>query len=112
MSSIYSLHIFQFRFCAGLKICLLRNKAEKARQDSSSDTQNHSEPEDQTIRVSKLRQQRLVSNPSPALSLPPKLDPPVQVTGPPKPPRYSFPGQDRRLGDGGTASDGELDQRY
>jgi len=102
------------RFCAGLKICLLRNKAEKARsQDSSSDTQNFSDPDDQSIRVTKLRQQRIVCNLSPALSLPPKLDPPVQVTtaGPPKPPRHSFPAHDRRLGDGGAASDGELDQK-
>jgi len=102
------------RFCAGLKICLLRSKAEKARsQDSSSDTQNVSEQEDHSIRVSKLNQQRIVYNPSPALSLPPKLDPPAQMTieGPPKPPRHSFPGHERRLGDGGAASDGELDQK-
>lgn len=108
---------YTFRFCAGLKICLLRNKAEKARQDSSSDNQNHSESEEQSLRLSKLRhQQRLGGNPpSPALSLPPKLDPPIhQVNnaGPPKPPRYAFSDQDRRLGgDGGAASDGELDGR-
>ena len=97
----------------------MRNKAEKARQDSSSDTQYQSETEEQSVRVLKLRQQRIVSNPaSPALSLPPKLDPPyhqqqqgsaVSAGGPPKPPRYSFPEYDRRLGgDGGAASDGEL----
>ena len=27
---------FLYRFCAGLKICLLRNQKERARQDSSS----------------------------------------------------------------------------
>jgi len=98
------------RFCAGLKICLLRNKAEKGRRDSSSHSNDMSENEEQSCRVNKLRQQRLLGNPSPALSLPPRLDSPA-VPGPPKPPRHPFLDQDRRLGDGGAASDGELEQK-
>jgi len=99
------------RFCAGLKICLLRNKAEKGRQDSSSQSNDTvSENEEQSVRLTKLRQQRTMANPSPALSLPPKLEP-QNVPGPPKPPRNAFLDQDRRLGDGGAASDGELEHR-
>ena len=57
--------------------------------------------------MSMLRQQRMLGNPSPALSLPPRLDPP----GPPKPPRHPLQGLDRRTGDGGAASDGEIEQQ-
>ena len=67
-----------------------------------------SEPEDNTLRVSQLRKQRYVSTQSPTPSLPPAipLDP---SHGPPKPPRTSF-GDSRKLGDGGAASDGEIDR--
>ena len=57
-----------------------------------------------------LRQQRILGNPSPALSLPSRLDPPLHP-GPPKPPRHPLQGLDRRTGDGGAASDGEIEQR-
>lgn len=105
------------RFCAGLKICLLRSKAERSHDTSSQSNDNMSENEDQSARVSILRHHRLLGNPSPALSLPPRLDPPplhvAGSPGPPKPPRYPFMDQSnrRRLGDGGAASDGELDQQ-
>jgi len=97
------------RFCAGLKICLLRNKAEQERRDSSQN-ETLSETEDPSNRIKGWREQRLVSNPSPALSLPPRLDPPVPV-GPPKPPRNPVQEFQRGLGEGGATSDGELDNQ-
>lgn len=99
------------RFCAGLKICLLRNQAERSRLDTSESTENQSETEDQSSRVVSLKKQRMKASPSPALSLPSRLDPPLTTSGPPKPPRFTAPEFDRRLGDGGTASDGELQSR-
>jgi len=97
------------RFCAGLKICLLRNQAEQ-RQDTSESNDCQSEPEEQTLRVAQLRKQRFVSTPSPTLSLPPRLEPAQH--GPPKPPRttVTLPEGARKLGDGGAASDGEIER--
>jgi len=67
------------RFCAGLKICLLRNQGQKSKTDhsESNDGQSaNSEGEDQSQRVAQLRKQRYSATPSPALSLPPRLSPP------------------------------------
>lgn len=102
------------RFCAGLKICLLRNQADSRSEKEMTDSP--SEPEDSHYRVSQLRRQRYVSTQSPTPSLPPSLS---SVTGsgdlgqsphgPPKPPRTSFT-DSRKLGDGGAASDGEIER--
>ena len=69
-----------------------------------------SEPEEQGLRVAQLRKQRFVSTPSPTLSLPPRLD--HAQHGPPKPPRavVALPEGGRKLGDGGAASDGEIER--
>merc|ERR1712002_29985 len=97
------------RFCAGLKICLLRSQGQ--RQDTSESNDCQSEPEEQSLRVAQLRKQRVVSTPSPTLSLPPRLDQ-SQHAGPPKPPRavVTLPEGGRKLGDGGAASDGEIER--
>eukprot|EP00092_Neocalanus_flemingeri_P017346 GFUD01018761.1.p1 GENE.GFUD01018761.1~~GFUD01018761.1.p1 ORF type:complete len:385 (+),score=132.03 GFUD01018761.1:120-1274(+) len=97
------------RFCAGLKICLLRNQAEP-RQDTSESNDCQSEPEEQSLRVAQLRKQRFISTPSPTLSLPPRLE--HAQHGPPKPPRatVTLPEGARKLGDGGAASDGEIER--
>merc|ERR1712013_42893 len=96
------------RFCAGLKICLLRSQGQ--RQDTSESNDCQSEPEEQGLRVAQLRKQRFVSTPSPTLSLPPRLD--HAQHGPPKPPRavVALPEGGRKLGDGGAASDGEIER--
>jgi len=96
------------RFCAGLKICLLRNQAEHSATSESNDCQ--SEPEEQSLRVAQLRKQRFISTPSPTLSLPPRLE--HAQHGPPKPPRatVTMPEGARKLGDGGAASDGEIER--
>jgi len=96
------------RFCAGLKICLLRSQGQ--RQDTSESNDCQSEPEEQGLRVAQLRKQRFVSTPSPTLSLPPRLD--HAQHGPPKPPRavVTLPEGGRKLGDGGAASDGEIER--
>jgi len=96
------------RFCAGLKICLLRSQGQ--RQDTSESNDCQSEPEEQSLRVAQLRKQRFVSTPSPTLSLPPRLD--HSQHGPPKPPRavVTLPEGGRKLGDGGAASDGEIER--
>jgi len=96
------------RFCAGLKICLLRSQGQ--RQDTSESNDCQSEPEEQSLRVAQLRKQRFVSTPSPTLSLPPRLD--HAQHGPPKPPRatVTLPEGGRKLGDGGAASDGEIER--
>jgi len=96
------------RFCAGLKICLLRSHGQ--RQDTSESNDCQSEPEEQSLRVAQLRKQRFVSTPSPTLSLPPRLE--HAQHGPPKPPRaaVALPEGGRKLGDGGAASDGEIER--
>jgi hypothetical protein len=97
------------RFCAGLKICLLRSQGQ--RQDTSESNDCQSEPEEQSLRVTQLRKQRFISTPSPTLSLPPRLD--HAQHGPPKPPRAAvaaLPDGGRKLGDGGAASDGEIER--
>ena len=60
--------------------------------------------------MAQLRKQRFVSTPSPTLSLPPRLD--HAQHGPPKPPRatVTLPEGGRKLGDGGAASDGEIER--
>jgi len=96
------------RFCAGLKICLLRNHADTKSEKEMTDSP--SEPEDNSLRVTQLRKQRYVSTQSPTPSLPPSLPSADYLCGPPKPPRSSFPDSSRKLGDGGAASDGEIDR--
>ena len=67
-----------------------------------------SESEDhQSVRLNRLKQQRTLCNPSPALSLPPQLE--SAAGGPPKPPRNGY--FDRRLGDGVAVSDGEIENK-
>ena len=77
---------------------------------------NHFLPQDspseaEDSRVSKLRKQRFVSAQSPTLTQPPPIG--GGNGGPPKPPRtsssYSLV-DNRKLEDGGTASDGEIER--
>jgi len=100
------------RFCAGLKICLLRNHADSSKEMTDSP----SEPEENNFsRVSQLRKQRYIPSQSPTPQPPPPLgsitmEPGLGALshhGPPKPPRTSFT-DSRKLGDGGVASDGEV----
>ena len=114
------------RFCAGLKICLLRNNADTRSNSEMTvsvkyfsnlrcnlvylkDSPSEAEDSSNYKRVSQLRKHRY--NPqSPTPRPPPSIiqDPPQH--GPPKPPRTSFtdPVIIRKLGDGGAASDGEI----
>lgn len=104
------------RFCAGLKICLLRNQADSRSEKEMTDSP--SEPEENSFsRVSQLRKQRYIPSQSPVPQPPPPFGSQVTLEtghgspqshlGPPKPPRTSFT-DSRKLGDGGVASDGEL----
>lgn len=89
------------RFCAGLKICLLRNQGTSSKQETEESTD-----EDPGQNRGGPRRTRPWTAPSPTLSLPPRLDP-----GPPKPNRIAGP-PDRKVGDGlAAASDGELERR-
>jgi len=103
------------RFCAGLKICLLRNQ--KARETGGESTDCQSETEDSGR--GKSRRRMLI--PSTTLSIPAHLSEPgngllphppsaQSPGGPPKPPRLSA-NTFRKLGDGGTASDGDMEQQ-
>ena len=68
------------------------------------DSPSEAELDSRSQRVSKLRQQRFVSQ-SPLMS------PPPAPGGPPKPPRSGYSLTDnRKLGDGGAASDGEIER--
>lgn len=98
------------RFCAGLKICLLRSQGQRQERETSESNECPSEPEEQSLRVAQLRKQRFIATPSPTLSLPPRLD--QAPHGPPKPPRtaVTLPEGGRKLGDGGAASDGEIER--
>ena len=121
------------RFCAGLKICLLRNHDLRSDKESNNvsrlflyflQTGNNfplqdSPSEAEDSRVSKLRKQRFVSAQSPTLTQPPPIGGGGNDGGgsgglgggPPKPPRTSYTlGDNRKLGDGGAASDGEIER--
>ena len=120
------------RFCAGLKICLLRNHDLRSDKESNNvrqiflyfqQTDNNfllqdSPSEAEDSRVSKLRKQRFVSSQSPTLAQPPPIGGGGGNIGgggggggPPKPPRTSYSlGDNRKLGDGGAASDGEIER--
>ena len=114
------------RFCAGLKICLLRNHELRSDKESnvrhfqpsngpfhpltSQDSPSEAELDSHSQRVSQLRKQRFASSQSPLLSPPPPAG--AGPGGPPKPPRtsYSLATDNRKLGDGGAASDGDIER--
>jgi len=86
------------RFCAGLKICLLRNQ--KARETGGESTDCQSETEEAGRTINRQRMQQIPSATLP----PPSQGGTHSPEGPPKPPRLSTSNL-RKLGDGGTASD-------
>jgi len=101
------------RFCAGLKICLLRNQ--KGRETGGESTDCQSETEE----GGRANSRRRMLIPSTTLSIPARLSDPQPANpqppanspgGPPKPPRLSA-NTFRKLGDGGTASDGDVEQQ-
>jgi len=103
------------RFCAGLKICLLRNQKARETGGESTDCQSETEDGGRNNRRKKLIQ-------TSALSIPARLPDKTaggggilshtssahSPGGPPKPPRLST-NTFRKLGDGGTASDGDVE---
>jgi len=103
------------RFCAGLKICLLRN------QGVSSNPQTEESTDEDQSQGRVPRKSQPLTAPSPTFSLPPRLEPGsgpilkptrVGVAGAWGQDRAGAWGQDRKLGDGvAAASDGELERR-